>query len=97
MSTLEVAVPQSVPVILPPNMGAVLVRRKWQVLTTFAVVMMLVTIVTLRMPKQYETRMKILVKNGRADTVVSTASAPPPGYKDAVSEEQINTELELLD
>lgn len=81
----------------PQSASAVLVRRKWQVLTTFLAVLAVVTAVTLRMPKEYETRMKILVKNERADTVVSTANAPPPGYKDAVSEEQINTELELLD
>jgi len=58
--------------------------------------MALVAVWTFSLPKQYEARMKILVKNFRADMVVSAASnaqATPPVE---VSEAEINTEIELL-
>jgi uncharacterized protein involved in exopolysaccharide biosynthesis len=74
----------------------ILVRRKWQILATFFLVAATVTAGTLLMPKQYESHMKILVKNERADMVVTADSNTGSGYQGAVSEEQINTEIELL-
>jgi uncharacterized protein involved in exopolysaccharide biosynthesis len=75
---------------------AILFRRKWQVLATFFLVLVCVACVTLVLPKQYEARMKILVKNDRANMVVSAGSAQLSSPAE-VSETQINTEIELLD
>lgn len=78
------------------EISAILLRRKWQIAATFVLVVTVVTTGTLLMPKQYESHMKILVKNERADMVVTADSNTGSGYKGAVSEEQINTEIELL-
>ncbi|MCU1261956.1 MAG: lipopolysaccharide biosynthesis protein [Bryobacterales bacterium] len=78
------------------DITATLVRRKWQVSITFLTIVAGVSIGTFLLPKQYETRMKILVKNERADMVVSAATSSGSGYRGEVSEAQINTEIELL-
>jgi uncharacterized protein involved in exopolysaccharide biosynthesis len=78
------------------DITAILVRRKRQVLVTFIVAVAAVAAATLLMPKQYESHMKILVKNERADMMVTADSNTGTGYQGAVSEEQINTEIELL-
>jgi uncharacterized protein involved in exopolysaccharide biosynthesis len=78
------------------HITAVLFRRKWLMLITFLLVFGGVTAGTLLMPKQYETHLKILVKNERADMVVTADSNSGSGYHGEVSETQINTEIELL-
>jgi len=82
----------------PPRgeIGAILSRRKWQTLIMFVLIVAVVTVATLRMPKQYKTRMKILVKNERANMVVSAGINAPPAPPREVSETEINTEIELL-
>jgi uncharacterized protein involved in exopolysaccharide biosynthesis len=75
---------------------AILRRRRTQILATFLAVVALVAVVTLVMPKQYETRMKVLVKNERVDTIVSADPNGASGYRGEVSEAQINSEIELL-
>src|SRR5580698_8806010 len=80
----------------PHEITAILSRRKWQMLATFLLVVAGVTIGTLRMPKQYASHMKILVRNERVDMVVTADSHVGSGYQGTVSEEQINTEIELL-
>jgi len=78
------------------DIATILLRRKWQISAVFALVVAGVTAGTLMMPKRYESHMKILVKNERADMVVTADSNTGAGYQGAVSEEQINTEIELL-
>src|ERR1019366_4844742 len=78
------------------DIAAILIRRKWQILATFFFTVAAVVAGTLLMPKQYETHLKILVKNDRADTVVTADSNSGSGYRGEVSETQINTEIELL-
>jgi uncharacterized protein involved in exopolysaccharide biosynthesis len=78
------------------EIGAILSRRKWQILVTFLLTVGVVAAVTFTTPKQYDAHMKILVKNERASMVVSTGTseqASPPGE---VSETAINTEIEIL-
>src|SRR5271166_5214914 len=75
---------------------AILKRRRALILGVFFVVATAVAVVTFLMPKQYESRMKILVKNERADPIIS---ATPSGNdsRGEVGEAQINSEIELLD
>src|SRR5207237_9883841 len=50
-------------------------------------------------PHKYEPRTKILVKNQRGDVAITaeqTGGAPPPTVENEVSENQINSEIELL-
>jgi uncharacterized protein involved in exopolysaccharide biosynthesis len=77
------------------EIGSVLARRKWQILIVFVLIVAAVATVTFMMPKQYETHMKILVRNERANMIVSAglnAQSPPR----EVTEAEINTEIELL-
>jgi uncharacterized protein involved in exopolysaccharide biosynthesis len=78
------------------ELAAILARRKWQILITFLLVFVGVAAGTLLMPKQYETRMKVLVKNERADVIVSADRNNTSGYRGEVGEFQINSEIELL-
>src|SRR5437763_717379 len=78
------------------DLAAILARRKWLILVTFLLVTGGVAAGTLLMPKQYETRMKVLVKNERADMIVSADRNGGSGYRGEVSELQINYEIELL-
>lgn len=78
------------------EIGAILFRRKWLILVTFFVVVTGITVHTLRTPKEYKARMKILVKNDRAGVVVSASSNDQSVLMGEVSENEINTEIELL-
>src|ERR1017187_5326415 len=78
------------------DLAAILARRKWLILVTFFLVVAAVVAGTLLMPKQYETRMKVLVKNERADMIVSADRNGGSDYRGEVSEVQINSEIELL-
>ena len=53
------------------DLAAILRRRKSLALTTFLLVSGAVAAGTFLPPKQYKTRMKVLVKNERTDLVVS--------------------------
>lgn len=78
------------------DMVAILRRRRWQVILTFVITMAAVVTGTLLLPKQYQSRMKVLVMNKRADMIVSSERADPSVYRAEVSESQINSEIELL-
>ena len=66
---------------------------------TFLAVIIGTVIVTLLLPNRYESRMKILVKNQRVDVAImpeATNGANTPIVENEVSENQINSEIELL-
>lgn len=52
--------------------------------------------ISLLLPKQYESSMKVLVKSERADLVVSPEANPAAAPRGEVTESQINSEIELL-
>src|SRR5450432_686489 len=87
---------ENVSTISLKDIAAILNRRKLQILATFVLTVAAVVAGTLLMPKQYETRMKVLVKNERADMIVSADRNGGSGYRGEVSEVQINSEIELL-
>src|SRR5438128_8111634 len=79
--------------------ASALFRRKFLVLFTFLVVIIGTVIVTLLLPNRYESRMKILVKNQRVDVAITpeaTTGTNTPTVENEVSENQINSEIELL-
>src|ERR1041385_7509548 len=76
-----------------------LFRRKGLVLLTFLTVIAGTVIVTLLLPNRYDSRMKILVKNQRVDLAITpeaTIGVNAPTVENEVSENQINSEIELL-
>jgi len=78
------------------GIGAILRRRRRMILATAVLVFAGVAGLTFAMPKRYETRMKVLVKNERADMVVSADRSDTSDYHGEVSENEINSEIELL-
>jgi succinoglycan biosynthesis transport protein ExoP len=78
--------------------AAALFRRKWMVLAIFLTVLLGTIAFTLILPDKYESRMKILVKNQRVDVAITAGNvtAPTAISDGEVSENQINSEIELL-
>lgn len=76
-----------------------LFRRKMLVLMIFLTVIAGTAVVTFLLPNRYESRMKILVKNQRVDVAITpeaTTGLNAPTVENEVSENQINSEIELL-
>jgi len=79
--------------------ASTLFRRKYLVLFIFLAVVIGTVVVTLLLPNRYESRMKILVKNQRVDVAITpeaTSGTNTPTVENEVSENQINSEIELL-
>src|SRR5882724_4552059 len=86
------------PISLRDGAGA-LFRRRALVLFTFLAVVAGTILVTLLLPNRYDSRMKILVKNQRVDVAITaeaTSGLNSPTVDNEVSENQINSEIELL-
>ncbi|PYS68565.1 MAG: hypothetical protein DMF69_19825 [Acidobacteria bacterium] len=69
--------------------------RKWIVLTLFGAIASLTIALALFLPNQYQSRMRILVKNARADAVISGESTNTQ-QRGEVTETQINSEIASL-
>src|SRR6202171_5698337 len=78
--------------------ASALFRRRALVLFTFLTVVLGTAIVTYLLPNKYESRMKILVKNQRVDVAITPGATggAPVTVESAVSENEINSEIELL-
>lgn len=77
----------------------VLFRHKLLIFTTFITVAVGTAVLTFLMPNEYESRMKILVKNTRSDVPITperTTGTAGTYFDNEVSENQINSEIELL-
>ncbi|HYX27652.1 MAG TPA: Wzz/FepE/Etk N-terminal domain-containing protein [Pyrinomonadaceae bacterium] len=86
------------PISLRDGASAVF-RRRGLVLFVFLTVIAGTILVTLMLPNRYESRMKILVKNQRVDVAITpeaTTGMNAPTVENEVSENQINSEIELL-
>jgi polysaccharide chain length determinant protein (PEP-CTERM system associated) len=78
--------------------ASALFRRRGLVLFTFLAVVLGTAVVTYLLPNKYESRMKILVKNQRVDVAITpqATGGAPGGVENEVSENEINSEIELL-
>jgi uncharacterized protein involved in exopolysaccharide biosynthesis len=80
----------------PREAGAVLIRQRWVVLATVALVVLAMWLTGQWQP-MYVAQMKILVTHQRVDAVISPeATSPVIWGGDQVSEENLNSEAELL-
>ena len=85
---------QSLPT--PRDIVAVLFRHKLAMLAAFAVIVTAVAVSGVWVPK-YEAQMKILVLRQRSDAIVTSSANAPVQYSgDQISEEDLNSEVELL-
>src|SRR6185295_8333120 len=81
------------------DVAAILFRHKLLLCVTFLTVVLGTAVVTFLMPNEYESRMKILVKNTRSDVPITperTNGSTGSNFDIDVSENQINSEIELL-
>jgi uncharacterized protein involved in exopolysaccharide biosynthesis len=81
------------------DVAGVLSRHKLLICVTFLAVVLGTAVLTFLMPNEYESRMKILVKNNRSDVPITperTNGSTGNFFENDVSENQINSEIELL-
>lgn len=71
-------------------------RQRRLIITTFLSVSAAVILIALILPKQYESQMKILVRHERAESVVTVERESPQQFRTEVSEEELESEAELL-
>jgi uncharacterized protein involved in exopolysaccharide biosynthesis len=71
-------------------------RHSELVVRTFLAIFLAVTLFVWLRPRQYESEMKILVKQERVDPVVSSDESSRFQNWQSVSEAQLNSEVELL-
>jgi uncharacterized protein involved in exopolysaccharide biosynthesis len=71
-------------------------RRRGLIVATFVITLSSVTAYALLREVAYESQMKILVKQERVDPLVSADERPPSGYVAGISEQELNSEMELL-
>ena len=81
------------------DVASVIFRHKLLLCLTFLAVAVGTGAITFLMPNEYESRMKILVKNTRSDVPITpeqTVGTTGNFFDNDVSENQINSEIELL-
>jgi len=71
-------------------------RQRRVIISTFFGVFAAVILIVLLLPKQYQSEMKILVRHERADSVVTAEREAPQQFRTEVSEEELQSEAELL-
>ncbi len=71
-------------------------RQKRILVLTFAGIVFGVVMASLFFPAKYAAKTKILVKRERMDPVVTPEQTAPVMFRDTVSEEEINSEVELI-
>jgi uncharacterized protein involved in exopolysaccharide biosynthesis len=81
------------------DVASVIFRHKLILCVTFLAVVLGTATITFLKPNEYESRMKILVKNTRSDVPITpeqTVGSTGNNFENDVSENQINSEIELL-
>lgn len=78
------------------NVLAALFLHKRLALLVFVTVFTLIASISLAIPKQYSSTLKLLVKSERPDLAVSPDAQPVGPSRSEVTESQVNSEIELL-
>ncbi len=78
------------------DVAVVAFRYKWMILLTFLTAAAVAAVLAFYLPDQYESRMKILVKNVRVENPVTSEKTGVAGDPNDVSEAQIIAQTELL-
>src|ERR1700759_929536 len=78
------------------DVAAVIFRQRWMVIITFILTVTAIAATGFWTPK-FDAQMKILVRRQRSDALFTPgANIPAPQVNDQVTEEDINSEVELL-
>ena len=84
------------PSITERDLLAIGFRQQWTIVFSFLVIFLGVLTFVLLRPARYESEMKILVKRERADPVVTPGESAQGQLWLGVTEEELNSEVELL-
>lgn len=87
--------PVTMPISLT-DVGRVLLARQFLVFAIFAAVVCVGTLVTLQIPPRYQSTMKILITRDRLDPQVSASDKSNDMLRGELTEEDFNSELEIL-
>jgi uncharacterized protein involved in exopolysaccharide biosynthesis len=79
------------------DLAAIGFRRKRVLAFCFFGILLGVIIATFAMPAKYKAETKLLVKKGRMDPVVTPEQTAPMMFRDTVTEEELNSEVELIE
>ncbi|HEY2547173.1 MAG TPA: Wzz/FepE/Etk N-terminal domain-containing protein [Candidatus Acidoferrum sp.] len=71
-------------------------RQRRLIVNTFLGILSIAAVIAVLLPKKYEAEMKILVRHERADEVVSPEREAPVQWQTEVSEEELQSEAELI-
>jgi uncharacterized protein involved in exopolysaccharide biosynthesis len=71
-------------------------RQRRLMINTFLGILSIVIVIAFLLPKKYEAQMKILVKHERAESLVSPEREAPMMWRTEVSEEELQSEAELI-
>ena len=83
--------------ITPRDITAVLFRQRWLLAASFVCILLLAIVLSGVLAPTYEAEMKILVRHGRVDPVVTSQSNNPPQImQEEITESELNSEVELL-
>ena len=90
------AAARSIRPVTPRDLLAILFRQSRVILLTFSLLFLAVVAYLVLKAPAYEAHMSILVKRERIDPVVTTEEAPLPQFNQALAEQDLNSEVELL-
>src|SRR2546429_1577880 len=71
-------------------------RQRRLIINTFLGIVAVFAVIAFLLPKKYEAQMKILVRHERAEQVVSPERATPVPWRAGGSEEELQSEAELI-
>jgi uncharacterized protein involved in exopolysaccharide biosynthesis len=96
MSAEDIEKPIAIPSPTPRELAATLFRRPRLVASCFGAVVLLALLAVLFSPR-YESHFKVLLRRGRLDPVVSSQPASAMDFtRPDITEEELNSEVELL-
>jgi uncharacterized protein involved in exopolysaccharide biosynthesis len=78
------------------DFSGVLFRQAPTAIVCFFLVIAAAVVAILLMPDRYESEMRILVKHDRADTMITASSSAPAAMPGDVTEQELNSEIELI-
>jgi len=99
MENLNLTVLRSIPLVRVPRAKDIIaIGFRWRnrIVIAFLIGTLGAFAASFLLSRDYESRMKILINRERVDPLVAPDQNAPPISRQEISEEELNTELELL-
>src|SRR6266851_260853 len=76
---------------------AVAFRHKRVIALSFCGILLGAVLAAVMQPKEYRTSTKFLIERERIDPIISPGASTPPSFRGGITEEELNSEVELLE